>query len=192
MKPTLDAKGCFPGCAESGCEATRCASARAQREYMAYLEETKPVTHPVLTNPETEPEAAHLRGVLRKIQDQTDDFFDPEAVHSIRSLIARALARKPTNGTVIDALQARVAELEGQIENANLADRPAPTQDTTKVANDAMLCAFSLCILSVETFVDVYPASVPPEGEMAYARHVLERLLNLLHKLREQYTVEDA
>ena len=160
--------------------------------------------HPILTNPETEPEAAHLRSVLRSIDETLVETLQTMVstraerrsvgglVNDARQAIRDALDRKPTNGTVIDALQARVAELEGQIENANLADRPAPTQDTTKVANDAMLCAFGLCILSVETFVDVYPTSVSPDGEMAYARHVLERLLNLLRKLRDQYTVEGA
>lgn len=150
------------------------------------------MTHPILTDPETEPEAAHLRGVLREIKHLLSS--RPSAVpRGVLTEIDEALKRPATNGAVIDALQAQVAELEGQIEDVRL-EAHVPPQDPknpTRVANDAMLCAFDLCILSVETFAEVYPKELFPEGEFAYARHVLEKLLGLLRKLREQYT-EDA
>lgn len=69
-----------------------------------------------------EPEAAHLRGVLRRIdgildraREQGGWRLSPEAaLGELSTVVAEALRRPRTNGAVIDELYAKIAQLEGE------------------------------------------------------------------------------
>lgn len=74
----------------------------------------------VLTNPETEPEAAHLRNVLRQIQiildtERSGDLERVVAIGRVRHVVQEALLRPRTNGAVIDALTKENGDLQSQI-----------------------------------------------------------------------------
>jgi len=75
-------------------------------------------TPEVLKNPDTEPEAAHLRNVLRRLRVAGEHSIPPELL----LVIDNALARPRTNGAVIDQLtqangdlQSEILDLQGQL-----------------------------------------------------------------------------
>jgi hypothetical protein len=86
-------------------------------------------TPEVLANPKTEPEAAHLRNVLRQIQLVVRTASDTpggdlslgergvrdEALDRVGAICDQALARSATNGAVIDALVKENGDLQSQI-----------------------------------------------------------------------------
>jgi hypothetical protein len=77
------------------------------------------VTTPdVLRDPETEPEAAHLRNVLRQIgviaESDRRCLVDRTLV-KIREVAREALARPATNGAVIDCLVRENGDLQSEI-----------------------------------------------------------------------------
>lgn len=72
----------------------------------------------VLCHAETEPEAAHLRNVLRQIRQIATSPFDNHRRPNqrvIAELCDRALARSATNGAVIDALVKENGDLQSEI-----------------------------------------------------------------------------
>jgi hypothetical protein len=72
----------------------------------------------VLTDPATEPEAAHLRNVLRQIgtivADDRRCLVDRTLI-KILAIAREALERSATNGTVIDALTKENGDLQSEL-----------------------------------------------------------------------------
>jgi hypothetical protein len=74
----------------------------------------------VLTDAKTEPEAAHLRNVLRQIvvildTERSGDLERVVALARVRDVVQLALERPMTNGAVIDALAKENGDLQSQI-----------------------------------------------------------------------------
>jgi hypothetical protein len=72
----------------------------------------------VMTNPETEPEASHLRNVLRQIGVILGDdrrLLVDRTLMKIAPLVRDALERPATNGAVIDALVKENGDLQSKI-----------------------------------------------------------------------------
>ncbi|NIO41778.1 MAG: hypothetical protein GTO41_17345 [Burkholderiales bacterium] len=75
----------------------------------------KAATPDVLKNVDTEPEAAHLRNVLRRIVVLLDQGPGPADVKSIAEICLAALARPRTNGAVIDKLTKENGDLQSEV-----------------------------------------------------------------------------
>ena len=75
-------------------------------------------TPDVLKSADTEPEAAHLRNVLRRIVSILDsDLISIEAsLDQIRGAATTALDRPSTNGAVIDSLTRLNGDLQSEVE----------------------------------------------------------------------------
>lgn len=99
-------------------------------------------------NPNEEPEAAHLRDVLRGILHlmEEDDYRDPHAQISTRKYhpeiyrrIKKALDRPRTNGAALDAAERTIGDLQDEL--VTLRFRMAKASHVVKALNDiAEIC----------------------------------------------------
>jgi hypothetical protein len=68
----------------------------------------------VLTDADTEPEASHLRNVLRRIKQMADN-DDGAVLRTIVGICKDALKRPRTNGPVIDQLTKENGDLQSEV-----------------------------------------------------------------------------
>lgn len=73
----------------------------------------------VLKDASTEPEAAHLRGVLRRVRQMLVEGPSYQLASKLDGIIGEALDRPRTNGDVIDALTKENGDLRSEVMRAD-------------------------------------------------------------------------
>jgi hypothetical protein len=86
----------------------------------------------ILTDADTEPEAAHLRNVLRRVRQIADNDAN-DVLKTIAGICKDALKRPRTNGPVIDQLtkengdlQSEIIDMQAQLSSLRASALPLP------------------------------------------------------------------